>query len=197
MMRGPARRGGALLVIAITFSQLAAALPARAASATEAKFVSMINASRADAGLPALKIRSDLAGYADHHTAKMMDKGTIFHSSTAQMRKMTTGWSLLGENVGMGPDDAGILHQAFMDSSSHRANILGDFAYVGVGAAVADDGILYVTVEFMRPKQAAPEARRAVVERVETPAEPPRPRRLIPAFWGPACPSEPVPFCAI
>jgi uncharacterized protein YkwD len=177
-------------------SPLAVAAPPAFASATEGKFVEMINSSRAGAGLPALRTRSDLSSYADGHTAKMMAKGTIFHSSTAQMRNMTTGWSLLGENVGMGPDDVEILHQAFMDSPSHRANVLGDFAFVGVGAAVADDGILYVTVEFMRPKKATAEARQAVVERQSTPAEPPRPRRLIPATWGLACAGRPVPYCA-
>jgi uncharacterized protein YkwD len=157
----------------------------------------MINSSRASAGLPALKTRADLSSYADSHTARMMAKGTIFHSSDAQMRKMTTGWSLLGENVGMGPDDVGILHRAFMDSSSHRANILGDFAYVGVGAAVADDGILYVTVEFMRPKKATAEARQAGTERAKVAAEPARPRRLAIAAWGLGCPGRPIPSCVV
>jgi hypothetical protein len=42
-----------------------------------------------------------------------------------------------------------------MNSSGHRANILGDYNYVGVGVA-SDGDVLWVTVIFMR-KGAAPE----------------------------------------
>jgi hypothetical protein len=195
-MKGSARLGGAVLALALGLSPLAVAAPA-SASGTEGRFIEMINSSRANAGLPALKTRSDLSSYADGHTAKMMTKGTIFHSSDSQMRNMTTGWSLLGENVGMGPVDVGILHEAFMDSPSHRANILGDFSYLGVGAAVGEDGYLYVTVEFMRPQKATAGARKATTQSPPIPAEPDRPRRLIPAMWGLACSAAPVPFCAI
>lgn len=195
-MRGSARLAGAVLGLALGLSPLAVAGPAFASN-NEGRFIEMINSSRANAGLPPLQTRGDLSTYADGHTSKMMAKGTIFHSSDSQMRNMTSGWSLLGENVGMGPVDVGILHKAFMDSPSHRANILGDFSYLGVGAAVGKDGYLYVTVEFMRPQKETAGARKATTERPATPAEPARLRRLIPAIWGLACPAAPVPFCAM
>ncbi|MCZ6630362.1 MAG: hypothetical protein O7D28_03330, partial [Actinobacteria bacterium] len=41
------------------------------------------------------------------------------------------------------------LHKAFMASAGHKANILGDYNYAGIGTA-SSDGVLYVTVVFMK-----------------------------------------------
>ena len=60
-----------------------------------------------------------------------------------------TGWSVLGENVGKGPS-VSVLHQAFMESPSHKANILGDFDRVGVGVGFDAESKMYVTVMFMK-----------------------------------------------
>lgn len=136
---------------------LAAALLPVAAVASpgeEAAFVSLINQSRTSAGLAPLSVASELVSYARSHTDEMIAAGKIFHSSNAQLAGASSGWSALGENVGMGPDPQ-VLHSAFMGSPSHRANILGNYNYVGVGAAHAPDGTLFVTVIFML-KEVAP-----------------------------------------
>jgi hypothetical protein len=79
----------------------------------------------------------------------MMDAGEIFHSSSSQLGAAGgSGWDRMGENVGRGQTPSS-LHQAFMDSSGHRANILGDYNYVGIGTGTKD-GYLYVTVIFMK-----------------------------------------------
>jgi len=127
---------------------------ASADASEESQFVSLINQSRSSAGLAPLSTQGDLISYARKHTEKMIAEGTISHSTSAELSSATTGWSLLGENVGMGPDPA-LLHKAFMNSPSHRENILGPFDRVGVGAERAPDGTLFVTVIFMQVAETA------------------------------------------
>ncbi len=137
------------LATALLLSTTVVATAASASSSDESGFVSAMNSARASEGLPALTVDGTLRSYARSHTADMIEAGTIFHSTSAQLSSITTGWSRIGENVGMGPS-VSVIHQAFMASSGHKANILGDFNYVGVGADWSGDGTLYVTVIFMK-----------------------------------------------
>jgi uncharacterized protein YkwD len=60
-------------------------------------------------------------------------------------------FSGLGENVirgGCGMS-AGQIHQAWMNSDLHRANILGNFGAIGIGVA-CNGGALYATEDFGR-----------------------------------------------
>ncbi|MFP5332164.1 MAG: CAP domain-containing protein, partial [Acidimicrobiia bacterium] len=126
---------------------------AGASPAEEGDFVSLINQARTSNGLTTLSIKSDLVGYARRHTEKMIASGSIFHSTSAELSSASTGWVVLGENVGRGKH-ASSLHTAFMNSPSHRANVLGDFDRIGVGANRSADGVLFVTVIFMKSKDA-------------------------------------------
>ena len=60
--------------------------------------------------------------------------------TTLSPSSVTGVWQALGENVGVGLD-ANQLHDEFMASSGHRANILGDYNYVGIGTAVDESGL--------------------------------------------------------
>ena len=139
-----------IVLVALVVMTVGLALPAQAG--TEGAFLSKINASRSAAGLPPLSMSSELVPDARAHSAEMMAAGGIFHSSN--LAGVASGWESLAENVGVGPSVDG-LHTAFMNSSGHRRNILGDFNYVGVGVKEAD-GQIWVTVIFMK-KGAAPE----------------------------------------
>lgn len=124
-------------------------LTAGADSASESEFLAKINAERAANGLGGLTMEGGLQAHARKHTQDMMDANQIYHSTSAELQAAAgSGWSKLGENVGRG-GSVGSLHQAFMNSSGHRANILGDYNYVGIGTGTKD-GVLYVTVVFMK-----------------------------------------------
>jgi uncharacterized protein YkwD len=138
-----------ILTLSAIMVVLAAMLPAVASPEDESQFVALINQSRTESGLTPLDVFWDLADDADVHTAEMIAAGQIYHSSNAQLGSYATGWARLGENVGMGPNPS-LLHQAFLSSASHRANILGDYDLVGVGADRAQDGTMFVTVVFMK-----------------------------------------------
>jgi len=146
-MTGKRRWLSLLLVAALATIGLGVA--AGADSGSEGEFLAKINSSRANAGLAPLAAKGSLTSYARTHTAAMMDAGEIYHSSSAQLGAAGgTGWDRMGENVGRGQTPSS-LHEAFMNSSGHRANILGDFNYVGIGTGTKD-GYLYVTVIFMK-----------------------------------------------
>ena len=79
----------------------------------------------------------------------MIDADKIYHSTGDELKAAAgAGWSKLGENVGRG-GTVDSLHKAFMASPGHKANILGDYNYAGIGTA-SSDGVLYVTVVFMK-----------------------------------------------
>ena len=146
-MPGKRRWLTTLLVAALTTVGLG--MSAGADSATEADFLARINASRAANGLANLAVDGGLRSHARNHTQDMMDAGNIYHSTSAELQAAAgSGWSRLGENVGRGGTPSS-LHDAFMNSSGHRANILGDYNYVGVGTG-STGGVLYVTVVFMK-----------------------------------------------
>ncbi|HEU4917368.1 MAG TPA: CAP domain-containing protein [Acidimicrobiia bacterium] len=145
-------------------------LAAGADSGSENEFVSLINSTRSNNGLGSLQVDGGLQSHARNHTASMIAAGDIFHSSSGELAAAAgSGWSRVGENVGRGQSPTS-LHSAFMNSSGHAANILGDYNYVGVGTDTAPDGALYVTVVFMKKGDTAP----------PTTAPPPPPDTTVP-----------------
>ncbi|MDH3397224.1 MAG: hypothetical protein OEM81_05250, partial [Acidimicrobiia bacterium] len=123
-------RRAAALITTILLATAALAAPALASPGEEASFVRLINQERAGRGLSTLEVYWDLVDDARIHATVMADADDIFHSSN--LAGVTTGWSVLGENVGVGPT-VGVLHEAFMKSAGHRDNILGDWDSIGVG----------------------------------------------------------------
>ena len=119
----------------------------------EKRFKKKINDERILDELVKLKLDPELSKAARKHTKEMIqankknpDKG-LFHSTSKQFRNRVTNWSLIGENVGVG---GGVksLHNAFMNSPGHAANVLHLlFRYVGIGVR-RYDGRMWVTVIF-------------------------------------------------
>lgn len=161
---------------------LCVAAPAANASSA-GSFASKINGARRSAGRPSLSWRSDLASVAQRHAHRMASKNSLYHNPN--LGGEVRNWQAVGENVGRGGDVAS-LHQAFMNSPTHRANILDrDFTEMGVGVVVDNNGIMWVTEVFRRPmrtpvvrKPAPPRkprvARKPAPRRTSTPNRPPR-----------------------
>ena len=148
MIRSIAALGTTILLAVATL-----ATPVLASPDEEAGFVRLINQERTDRGLPALEVYWDLVDDARIHSVVMSDADEIFHSSN--LAGVTTGWAVLGENVGVGPGVT-ILHDAFMNSAGHRENILGDWDSVGVGVTHSDRGYMFVTAVFMKSAEPKP-----------------------------------------
>lgn len=166
------RRPASVLVLALALlAPILGRTPADASSADdEARFVELLNETRAAAGLPPLEVHAELAGLARGWTEEMRSAGGISHADPISAG-LDAAWLKLGENVGTGPDVAAVM-DAFIDSPGHYANIV-DPAFTHVGVAVVWDGErLYTTHRFMALQPAQP-ATPAAPATTLAPAPPP------------------------
>lgn len=145
---------GAVLAIALLLSGLAVLRPSAAGATTEEEeqFFTLTNQSRSQNGLGPLAPDSAAAAVARTWAQQMATSHTLSHnpSLAAQVDSyVTSQWTRIGENVGYGGSPS-VLQTAFMNSPAHRANILGDYNRVGIGTAHSGDGLLWVTVVFVK-----------------------------------------------
>lgn len=120
----------------------------------EKEMLQMINASRAKAGLPALRLEPSLSVAARAHADFMVKAGQLEHQlpgEPALMQRIAKVIAIqmdrAGENIA---EDSCIehAHEALMNSPPHRHNLLdGGFNIVGL-AAVRSQGRLYVVEDF-------------------------------------------------
>ncbi|HET6910559.1 MAG TPA: CAP domain-containing protein [Mycobacteriales bacterium] len=154
--------------ISLVVALLAALLPSTASAdtTTEGQFVSDTNQARAQDGLHAYAVRSDLTTVARRWAAYMAQHQTLAHNPNYQ--NQVCCWTEIGENVGEG-SSVGQIQRAFMASAPHRDNILSrDFTQVGIGTAHDSAGRLYVDELFRRPSGS--QAAQAPVAPVSAPA---------------------------
>lgn len=132
----------------LTCSLLVLALASASSAADpEREFFSKINEERAMAGLSALSVDSSLLDVARRHSARMAEAGRIFHNDN--LPNEVDGWVLLGENVGRGSTTQSI-HDAFMASPDHRAQILEGRYEGGAVGVVESQGLIWVTELFIK-----------------------------------------------
>ena len=139
----------ALIVALVGIGGLLGVAPAGAQANVESDFINRINAERTSRGLGALAVDGELTGIARGWSSHMASSNTLSHNPNFS-KQVKQNWTKLGENVGVG-DDAGQIHDAFMNSPAHKANILDSaFTKIGVGVVTGDDGRIWVTENFMR-----------------------------------------------
>ena len=130
-----------------------------ASSASEKQLVALTNQSRAAAGLRALKVDSTLTSVARWRSKDMINRDYFSHDIPGygkvykKLDAVGYCYKVAGENIGWNtyPDDEATaqIHQMFMDSSGHRANILGrSWDVIGVGSYKGADGKKMWTVLF-------------------------------------------------
>ncbi|MGH9188002.1 MAG: CAP domain-containing protein, partial [Acidimicrobiales bacterium] len=112
-----------------------------------AEALSLLNAFRLANGLPALTTAGDAMAKAQVHAEAMAAAGDLWHSNPLAAG-IDGGWTAIAENVG-NDESALDVHNLLVASSTHRANMLGEYNQVGVGAAVGPDGYLYVSQVFV------------------------------------------------
>ncbi|HEY6416190.1 MAG TPA: CAP domain-containing protein [Acidimicrobiales bacterium] len=112
--------------------------PPPAPSATD-WVVALVNAARADAGCDPLRIDSRLTAAAQGHSDDMAEQDYFSHTSldgrTFADRVRAAGYPRPGgENIAQGQRTPEEVHEAWMNSEGHRANILNcNFTAIGVG----------------------------------------------------------------
>ncbi|MBW3536346.1 MAG: cell wall-binding repeat-containing protein [Actinobacteria bacterium] len=137
-----------------SIAMVAATIPSARASAThpqwdEWDFVNLMNRERWERGMQPLAMVPSARDVARSWSGVMASDGVLRHNPNFadQLAVSLPSWRRAGENIGAGGSVAQ-LHAAFMNSTKHRDNILGDFQWVGVGVRWAESR-MWVTVDFV------------------------------------------------
>ena len=158
------RLGTVVLALAIALLGSLVVVPSAQAAPGDT-MVASVNASRRAAGLAPYAVRADLVAVALGQAQRMAAANRLYHNPNLATDVKNYAWA--GENVGYGPDLV-TLHQAFMNSPAHRANILSArFTEIGI-AVVAKDGVLWVAEVFRRPWSAGSTASTAATTTTKT-----------------------------
>lgn len=139
------RRRPRLLALAALLSMVA--LLSACLSPDQSAAIQALNNSRSAHGRPALSTQADAQRKAQAWAERMARDGRISHSTLSS--GINVRWCNLGENVGRG-SSVGVVQNAFMGSSAHRANVLSR-TWNGVGIGVARrGGTVYVAQVYIR-----------------------------------------------
>jgi uncharacterized protein YkwD len=117
-----------------------------------ATVVDQINTSRVEHGLAPVARHRGADEVAQRWSDHVADVEELYHNPDRmqQLRERVDGLVGEGENVGMRQPDLPTMHQGFMDSPPHRANILNPrWTHVGVGVALDEVGFLWMTHNFV------------------------------------------------
>jgi uncharacterized protein YkwD len=198
----PSRSPVAIAIVFAITSVVTLATPRAAAawsdgtfsSSSERQLVALTNRSRAAAGLRSLRVDSTLTSVARWRSKDMIDRDYFSHDIPGYgsvFRKLDSKgycYRVAGENIGWNTypdgDATAAIHRMFMDSSGHRANILGRaWEVIGVGAYKGSDGKKMWTVLFAdkcgsstpsksKPKPVSKSAPRPAAQATAQPAKP-------------------------
>jgi hypothetical protein len=180
-------------------------------SASEALLVQLTNQARANAGRRALTLDSTLRTVARSRSKDMIERNYFSHSIPPDGHKVfdelkARGYCMVsaGENIGWNtyPDETATqaIQDMFMNSSGHRANILGSsWKVIGIGAYQGSTSKKMWTVLFANPcsgstSTAAP---KSTPKATPKPTAKPTPKPPAgPATPRPATPAPPAPVLA-
>jgi uncharacterized YkwD family protein/spore coat assembly protein SafA len=133
-------------------------IPSVPTSTQENEVAKLVNAERARAGLPALKVNWQLSRVARYKSADMANKGYFSHQSPTygtpfqMMENLGLRFSSAGENIAYGQRTPAEVMRDWMNSPGHRNNILSrSYTEIGVGLAKNKNGVCYWTQMFMKP----------------------------------------------
>jgi uncharacterized protein YkwD len=131
LLGGHRRRTRRLMVALAGLLLIGISSACESTPADRSAVIDQVNASRAQAGLPPLRENIALDRKADAWAQHLRNVCSLSHSQLSD--GAPSDWMKLGENVGYGGNIAQV-HDAYMHSPGHRANIL-DPSFTSIGAA--------------------------------------------------------------
>lgn len=123
----------ATLVLASGFA-VSGASPASANG--EDTILALVNQARAANNLGPLALDSSMSAVSTAWANQMAANGVMSHNPDYSSQ-IPSGWSRAAENVARGWSTPTAVHNAWMSSDGHRANILGDFTHIGIAFITA------------------------------------------------------------
>jgi uncharacterized protein YkwD len=115
-------------------------------NAFESEVFKLVNQERAKSGMQAFKCGPLGTTVAHNYAQVMCDKNHFDHtgpdgsSPFERMQRGGINFQTAGENIAAGQQSPQEVMDSWMSSSGHRANILGDFEYIGIGYVPCNSG---------------------------------------------------------
>ncbi len=150
--------GGALMLVILVAAELSQAVAEGFLVAEENRMTGLVNEHRAAAhGAPSMWQDPALQMVARRQAQRMSAAGYIYHNPNlgAEAGGAVPNWVRVGENVGVGHSVQSV-HEAFLASPAHHANIDKSYNLVGLGAVASSNGSLYFTQNFAENNGVAP-----------------------------------------
>lgn len=151
-----ARRWTLGVLLTLLLALCAALLPAHPAHAASesATLHALVNDARAANGQPPLARNAALDAVAAVWAEQLAATGELAHNPDVAAQ-VPGGWVTVGENVAQGYPTEAAMHEGWMSSSGHRANILGDYTDVGIAFLTSSDSTWGVEVFAAYPAASA------------------------------------------
>ncbi len=119
----------------------------------ELELLAVVNDHRISLGQTTLEFSEVAYEYANEHNDYMISLGTINHhnfSSRASKISSQIGAEFVAENVAKDYDNAVEAFEGWLNSSSHKTTMEGDFTHTAVSVKISDTGDFYFTQIFFR-----------------------------------------------
>ncbi|MFK7833358.1 MAG: CAP domain-containing protein [Winogradskyella sp.] len=128
-------------------------LVAPEAKVIEIEIMELINAYRINEGLNPLQNHSTVKAVAFTHTDYMIEVDNVSHDNfflRKQSLQANASANIVSENVAYGFSSAQAVVNAWLNSPSHKENIIGDFTDFEVSAEQNSEGKWYFTNMFIK-----------------------------------------------
>jgi uncharacterized protein YkwD len=119
----------------------------------ETELLNVVNDHRIALGQSALEFSEVAYEYANEHNDYMISLGDINHhnfSSRASKISSQIGAEFVAENVAKDYENAAEAFQGWLNSSSHKKTMEGEFTHTAVSVKINDAGDFYFTQIFFR-----------------------------------------------
>lgn len=143
-------RLGAAVLLALGM----AVAPTAAYAGPSDDIAAMVNQARWDAGMNGLIRNAAMDQVAADWAAQMAANGAMSHNPDYG-GQIPGGWVAAAENVAQGYPSGAATQDGWMDSSGHRANILGDYTDIGI-AFLSSGGTTWGVEVFATPTPREP-----------------------------------------
>ncbi len=120
-------------------------------SPMEQEVIDLVNEYRSEQGLETLEFGTPAYEFADSHNTYMISKGEISHDNFATRSSNLTvkaNANFVSENVGKDFVTAKGVVNAWINSTTHKNVMEGEFKYTAVSVKADADGVLYFTQLF-------------------------------------------------
>lgn len=173
---------GAVAMVAALALGLVVLQPSAAHAAESDTIYSLVNDARWSQGSAGLARNAAMDAVAEGWAAELARAGTLSHNPQYP-NQIPGGWVAAAENVAQGYQGGTAMHEGWMNSAGHRANILGNFTDIGIAYLEAGGTTWGVEVFANYPGSTVPQAPAAEAPAPEAPAPAPAPA---PAAEAPA-----------